>query len=411
MPAVEYKPVGSLSGLLLKNAFKNLITLYIYRFWAKTAVRRYFWQAIRLDGDPFEYTGLGRELLIGFLIVIAILAPLVLAWSVVRAALRTDPGALAVAQLVYLFVLYTLVIAAGFRARRYRLSRTRWRGIRAWQDGSTWRYLGLAIAWGVLTVITLGVAAPWLRVALQRYRTSHTLFGDQRFVFEARAWPLLWRWLAVVVAAAVPIVIAGVFAAPAIRDLIAAYGRGGLAPQFAMRAGLPRLVTFALSPYLALLLGGLAYAWFRAAEFRYFAACTQLGGVQFKSHARGGRIFGRVVLCLLADLGCLVLAFGFFAMFMGIIAAVSKKPGASSAPVLSTAATAWDITLGIAFALALLFVFRFLWTRIVIAGVLRHLCETLEVSGVETLSQIAQSTAMPPKYGEGLADSFDIGAM
>ncbi|MBV8538159.1 MAG: DUF898 family protein, partial [Alphaproteobacteria bacterium] len=401
----EYKPAGSLARLLVKNGLKSLITLYIYRFWAKTAVRRYFWQAIRLDGDPFEYTGLGRELLIGFLIVVAILAPIVIAWNAVRAALRTDPLALGLAQAAYFFVLYSLVVAAGFRARRYRLSRTRWRGIRAGQDGSTWRYLGLAIAWGLATLLTLGFATPWMRTALQRYRTEHTLFGDQRFAFDASALPLLPKWLIVLAAGAAPIIIAGLLAMPAIRDLIAAYGRGPAAVQAVM----PRAIGLVFVPYLALLTGGIAYAGYRAAEFRHFAAGTRLGSVHFTSAARGGAILGRVLLCLLADFGCLLL---FGVMIGGLVAVFGVfVKSAGPGPGLSPALTAEIIVVGIVGALILLFAFRFLWTLIVTAPVLRHFCQTLEVFGVETLGQVAQSVATRPKYGEGLADSFDFGAM
>jgi uncharacterized membrane protein YjgN (DUF898 family) len=405
MAAVEYKPAGSLAGLLVKNALKNLITLYIYRFWAKTSVRRYFWQAIRLDGDPFEYTGLGRELLIGFLIVVAILAPIVIAWNAVRAALRTDPVVLGIAQLLYLVALSSLVIVAGFRARRYRLSRTRWRGIRAGQDGSTWRYLGLAMAWGTLALVTLGLASPWMRTALQRYRTNHTLFGDQHFSFEARALPLFARWLVVVVVAGLPIVIAVVIGGPALLALLATAGKP--TAQATILAELPRLMVLVASPYVALILGGIAYAWYSAAEFRYFAAHTRLGGVRFASTARGGRIVGRVTLCLLADLGCLIAVVALFI----VLARASGVFAKSTGPTPATALPVEILVAIVIVVLLLFFVFRFLWTLIVTAGVLRHLCETLDVSGVEGLSQIAQSAATQPKYGEGLADSFDIGAM
>lgn len=406
MAAIEYKPVGSFGGLLIKNALKSLITLYIYRFWAKTAVRRYFWQAIRLDGDPFEYTGLGRELLIGFLIVIAILAPILLGWNAVRAALRGNAIGLGIAQIVYFFALYCLIIAAGFRARRYRLSRTRWRGIRAGQDGSTWAYLGLAIAWGALSLVTLGFAAPWMRTALQRYRTRHTLFGDQRFSFEARALPLLAKWLVVMVATAVPLIVAGILAAPALHDLITASTRGAAAIQ----AVAPRLAGLALVPYIAVLMGGLAYGWYRAAEFRHFAAHTALGRIRFESKARGGTILTQVFLCLLAELGCLVVGVGVLTMAITIVA-VSTGTGLSPASTSRAAAVAWGVGSGIAAALLLLFILRFLWAVIVTAPVLRHFCETLDLSEVEPLSQVAQSAAVTPKYGEGLADSFDFGAM
>jgi Bacterial protein of unknown function (DUF898) len=43
-----------------------LITLGIYRFWATTRVRRWFWSKVTIDGERLEYSGTGFELLILF---------------------------------------------------------------------------------------------------------------------------------------------------------------------------------------------------------------------------------------------------------------------------------------------------------------------------------------------------------
>ena len=55
------------------NLLLTIVTLGIYRFWAKTRIRRYLWSQTEFLGDRFEYTGTGKELLIGFLIVFAFL--------------------------------------------------------------------------------------------------------------------------------------------------------------------------------------------------------------------------------------------------------------------------------------------------------------------------------------------------
>ena len=41
---------GELVGMVLANLFLTIITLGIYRFWAKTRIRRYFWAHTRLNG-------------------------------------------------------------------------------------------------------------------------------------------------------------------------------------------------------------------------------------------------------------------------------------------------------------------------------------------------------------------------
>ena len=50
-----------------------------------------------------------------------------------------------------------------YRARRYRLTRTVWRGVRFWMTGSGWAYAARATLWGLLAIVTLGLAMPWRR--------------------------------------------------------------------------------------------------------------------------------------------------------------------------------------------------------------------------------------------------------
>ena len=62
--------------LLIRGAVLLLVTLGIYRFWLATDVRRFLWANTEIAGERLEYTGTARELLIGFLIAIAMLVPL-----------------------------------------------------------------------------------------------------------------------------------------------------------------------------------------------------------------------------------------------------------------------------------------------------------------------------------------------
>src|SRR5215475_6223467 len=55
-------------GLAFKNIFLTLVTLSLYRFWARTSMRKRVWSRIWIMGDPLEYTGSPWELLRGFLI-------------------------------------------------------------------------------------------------------------------------------------------------------------------------------------------------------------------------------------------------------------------------------------------------------------------------------------------------------
>ena len=53
-----------------------MVTLGIYRFWLVTDVRRFLWSNTEIAGEPLEYTGTALELLLGFLVAIALLIPI-----------------------------------------------------------------------------------------------------------------------------------------------------------------------------------------------------------------------------------------------------------------------------------------------------------------------------------------------
>src|SRR6201995_1775495 len=61
--------------ILLRGAMLLAVTLGIYRFWLATDVRRFLWSNTEIAGESLEYTGTPFELLIGFLVAIAILIP------------------------------------------------------------------------------------------------------------------------------------------------------------------------------------------------------------------------------------------------------------------------------------------------------------------------------------------------
>src|SRR6476620_2890177 len=67
---------GEFRRLVMRGALLELITIGFYRFWLATDMRRHLWSHTSVEGDAPEYTGTGKELLIGFLFALAILVPL-----------------------------------------------------------------------------------------------------------------------------------------------------------------------------------------------------------------------------------------------------------------------------------------------------------------------------------------------
>lgn len=328
--------------------------------------------------------------------MLAVLAPATLVWSTTQTLLHADPIGLGIAQFIYFFVVYILIHAATFRARRYRLSRTRWRGIRAGQDGSTWRYTRLCLLWGLASMATLGLAYPWMRIAQQRYLINNTRFGDRPFSFDAPALPLLGSWLIVLVPTLLFYAsLVGFFwglwsITPEDTEASAKY----FAEAFSKRGG------FLAASAVFLVALGVSWLWYRLAEFRYFAAHTRLGAISVVSYARAWPILGRVILCLVVLAGFVLLMT--VLLTLGISAALSAIRGGNVDMIAL-------VPISLILAGLIVFLFRrFWWTLIVTTGIVRHICETLEISGIEELDSISQTTAPEQKYGEGLADSFEV---
>ena len=80
-------------------------------------------------------------------------------------------------------LLYVLGYYALYRARRYRATRTIFRGVRFWMTGSGLAYVGRAVLWDLLTLVTLGFAYAWRSAALERYKMRNTRYGDLQGAF------------------------------------------------------------------------------------------------------------------------------------------------------------------------------------------------------------------------------------
>ncbi len=346
---------ADLVRIAIPNTLLALATLGIYRFWGKTRLRRYLWSRVSFDGDRLEYSGRGRELFVGFLIALLILAPLV---AVSLAAELLYPGDIQVLGVMqgaqYLIVLFLINVAI-FRARRYRLSRTQWRGVRAGQSGSAVGYSLRAMAWLLVTGLTLGICFPLFSIALHRYRTENTWFGGQRMNFDGRARDLMMSWL-----------------------------------------GALLLWPFTL---------GLSYVWYRVGEWRYFVSRTRWGPLKFESGLRTGRVIGIYLLYFVSVLVMFGLLFGL--VLSGFGDGLSNFDPQLAASNLKTPAGTelWGLAAMLFFLLAL----SVLHVLLVLHPMAAALFESLTVVGEEDFGSIAQGRQNIPGRGEGLADALDVG--
>ena len=177
---------GVYTKMTLVGTILSVITLGIYRGWFITNLRRYIWSHTVFDGDSFEYHGRGIELLVGFLVAVVITMPFFVL-AQVGPFLFSDTLTFGLFLLAYYMFLLFFIQYAMYRGRAYRLSRTSWRGIRFRQSGSGWHYAFISFLWILVTLCTLGIAYPWMRIMQMRYRVNNSWFGSQQATFEGDA--------------------------------------------------------------------------------------------------------------------------------------------------------------------------------------------------------------------------------
>jgi len=186
---------GSLFGIHIVNTFLTIVTLGIYHFWGKVKVRRYLFGQTEFAGDRFAFHGTGRELCLGTLKAVGVfLLPIAL--------LGYLPGLLGLpgwvdllAGLLGYLLFMTFLPVAMVGARRYRLSRTSWRGIRFGFRGELWAFVKLFWAGGLLSAVTFGLYYPFFEMRRQAFLVQNSRFGTQRFDFDGAGRELVWSFL------------------------------------------------------------------------------------------------------------------------------------------------------------------------------------------------------------------------
>src|ERR1700760_2786067 len=181
---------GDFFRLVRNGTGLELITFGFYRFWVATGIRHQLWSHTSIEGDAPEYTGRGRELLIGFLFAVAILVPIYLLYFLIGIEAERYKAFASFPLFLFFYLFGQFAI---YRARRYRLTRTVWRGVRFWMDGSGWAYAVRAFGWALLVVMTFGALLPWREAALERYKMRHCHYGDLQGSFEGRGSELFKR--------------------------------------------------------------------------------------------------------------------------------------------------------------------------------------------------------------------------
>ncbi len=343
----EYAPIAFTNLLLM------IVTLGIYRFWATTRTRHYLWSRTYFIDESLEWTGTGKELLVGFsLAAILFGIPfLFLQFGVQALALQGHVGVAMLLGIGAFLLLMVLTGIARFRTLRYRLSRTYWHGIRGGSDDNGIAY-GFSWLWKTIVgMLPAGLLVPWSMTALWNDRWERMSFGSQTFRSVAQPGPIYKRFLLFYLAPILAVVI--VIAA------IALFASGAVNLDQNNAAAIIGMVLLGFLAFagIYLLLGIIALAYY-AAFMREAIGHVSLGEVDFHFDAKTRQWLGLFVV----DVLLVVFTLGIGAIFLS---------------------------------------YRH-W---------KFFIDHLEASGEVSLSALGQSTTREPGQGEGLLDAFDMGAL
>jgi len=277
VPLVYSGTRGGLSALFYKNVALTIVTVGIYRFWAITNLRAYFWRRWSVNGEPFDYSGTGRELFVGFVKVALIFLGFALAIQGAQALTENLYVSGALSGL-YSLVAGGLYVVGSYLALRYRMARTRWRGVAFAQGGRLAGYFWLMVFGWLLTLLTLGAYYPWFQIRRARYVLNHLAFGSVGFRLEASAGGLFLRWILALIVLLALIIVAG-----ALIGIAAALGFGAL---ISTDIGVERASSIA--PLLALAGGVLLFGYlfvvsfYKQKLFRTVLDGLTLGSLRFR---------------------------------------------------------------------------------------------------------------------------------
>jgi len=380
---------GEFFKMLVTGSLFQIPTFGFYRFWLITKLRRHLWANTQVEGESFEYTGTGKELLIGFLIALAILAPLYI--GIFLASIVLEEKA-AFASTPLFLILYVLAHFGSYRARRFRTTRTVFRGVRFWMKGSGWAYAFRAVLWDFATLLTLGLALPWAMASLERYRMRHTYFGNVQGDFSGTGWILFkrgwWIW-----------VIIGVIVTPITFFLLTVsnFAHSGRGVEIATA-----IVAVLMLTYIAL--GPVAVAIFT----RWHIDGLRFGDVVASSELRAGAVYGLFFKVIFSSIGYSI-AFG--AVFAIGAFGIGMFLQEGLADLQAGEWTGGAITLGVLAAIAYLVfllgfgvIQRYFFGR----GLWAAIASTTAVSNLRSLSGAIAAGRPTGSMGEGLADALDF---
>ncbi len=390
--------------IVVRGAILLMVTLGLYRFWLATDVRRFLWANTEIDGESLEYSGTALELLQGFLFAIALILPIYIAFTITVLDLGSFGNFISTSSVLLLVFLSQYGI---YLARRYRLTRTVFRGLRFHQSGNAIHYSICAVWWWGWTVLTLGFAYPFTRAALERFKMRNTWYGDLQGRFVGSGWHLFIRgflmWLAVLIP-----MLATAVALLAINwsAVIAALSGGGdvigriekASPRFLGQIG------FAVTSFaVTLALVALLLPAFHAMVMRWWVAGLRFGEISAIAHLRTRDVYGaylRFIAFLIAFIAVLLIG-----VFFGLIVLGAFFEKGTMLTEFVT--VAMMVGTYVVFMLGLITLFN----ATVTLAVWRLTANSIALSDTRPIGRVKAAGDASSPLGEGIADVLNLGGI
>lgn len=213
---------GEYFRIWVVNLLLTIVSLGIYSAWAKVRKTRYFWSNTQLDGTAFQYHGNPGAILRGRILV----GILFVAYSVLGRISIT-------AGLVALIVLGLLAPWFFYKAMRFKLTNTTWRGVRFGFDSTVGEayaaLLPAVVAWLAFTGIAAAgqsdpkaflaplliaelvffALVPFFHARIKRYQHRATRCGSQSFDFEPSTGAFYGLYAKTFLVVVLPAIVAG----------------------------------------------------------------------------------------------------------------------------------------------------------------------------------------------------------
>ncbi len=163
-------------GIWIVNLLLSLLTLGIYSAWAKIRRKKYFYNNMLINQAGFDYHANPISILKGRAIAFAF-------FLVYAMGDRLHMAVPAVMLIIFTLALPWLIVRASiFNARN-----SSHRGLRFDFDGKVGDAVNVFLGLPVLTVLSLGIAAPYVSYRQRQFIVDHYKYGTTRFNLQATA--------------------------------------------------------------------------------------------------------------------------------------------------------------------------------------------------------------------------------